>query len=83
MEGDVIPFPLARRRDYVRRQADWLAQQSEVAAERNLSRQLAQQRETLLRRGVDHASADAEVAALEKAIRAEIWSLAHIRGGAA
>lgn len=77
----VLPFPLARRQTFIRRQANWYLGQGEGAAERNLRRQLQVQRDTLTRRGVDPPRALAETAALEAAIRAAIWLLQ--RGGAA
>jgi hypothetical protein len=66
----VVPFPLARRRDLIRRQAAWFVEQSHRAAERNLARQLDVQRETMRRRGVSARTAEAEIAELEAAIRA-------------
>lgn len=72
MHALVLPFPLARRRDLVDRQAQWFAAQSHQAAERNLKRQLQVQRETLLRRGVSVERAETEVATLQAAIRHEV-----------
>lgn len=72
MPALVLPFPLARRRDLVGRQAQWFAAQSHQAAERNLKRQLQVQRETLLRRGVSAERAESEVATLQAAIRREV-----------
>ena len=73
--AEIIPFPLAHRRLLISRQAQWFVEQSERAAERNLSRQLQVQRETMLRRGVDPTRAEAEVRALEALIRATAWHI--------
>lgn len=72
MHAQVLPFPLARRRDLVDRQAHWFVAQSHRAAERNLKRQLELQRQTLLRRGVATERADREVELLRAAISAEV-----------
>lgn len=75
MTAAIIPFPLNHRRDLIRRQAAWYAQQGANGAEQNLQRQLLVQRQTLLGKGVAPSSVDAQVEALESAIRAEIWRL--------
>ncbi len=81
--ADIVPFPLSRRRNFVARQAVWFAEQRLHAAEVNLGRQLRIQRETLMRRGVDHHLVEAECRALESAIRAKVASLIMPHGGAA
>lgn len=73
--ADVIPYPLANRRDLVRRQAEWFLHQGHRAAEGSLFRLLMVQRDTLLTKGVDPTLVEAEVQALEAAIRAEVWRL--------
>ena len=81
--GEVLPFPLSRRRAFVMRQAAWFAEQRHQPAEADLRRQLRVQADALRRRGVDHGRIDAECAALESAIRAQVlrWSIPS--GGAA
>lgn len=79
----VLPFPLSRRRDLIRRQAQWFSAQPARAAERNLQHQLGVQLEALRRKGVDDETANAEVVALEGAIRAEVWWVILSGGGAA
>ncbi|MFC3078196.1 DUF6074 family protein [Phenylobacterium terrae] len=74
-EAEMLCFPLAQRRGFVRRQASWFCEQSAKAAEHNLFRQLQLQRDTLLRKGVDAAKVEREVAALERAIRREVVRL--------
>jgi hypothetical protein len=81
--AEVLPFPLARRRTLVARQAAWFVRQSEAAAEHNLARQLEVQRDALLRKGVGQAVVEAEVQALEGTIRATAWRLLLVPGGAA
>lgn len=73
--AEVLAFPLARRRDLVRRQAEWFCGQSHRAAEANIFRQLQVQRNTLLAKGVDPVTVEREVRALESAVRAEVWRL--------
>lgn len=72
MSATVLPFPLARRAALVARQAHYLAGMRPRAAEHNLFRQLQQQREALLRRGVDPNTVEREVRELEAAIRAAL-----------
>jgi len=81
--AEVVPFPLARRRGLVLRQAEWFAQQSPAAAEANLLRQVQIQREALLRRGVDPCVVERECSGLVGAIRAVVWALVLTPGGAA
>lgn len=76
----VHPFPLARRRDLVLRQAAWFLEQGPRGAEANLRRQLQVQRDTLLRRSVAPTTADAALRALEAAIRCEAQLLMRERG---
>ena len=71
--AQVLPFPLARRRDLVRRQASFYTDQRPYAAETNLARQLQVQADTLLRKGVAPEVVAAEVECLKGAIRAEVW----------
>ena len=79
--ADVVAFPLARRRDFIRRQARYLATQGPHAAEQNLAYQLRKQRETLLSKGITTLDVEAQVQALEMAIRLE--AVLHTCGGAA
>jgi Family of unknown function (DUF6074) len=79
----VLPFPLARRRDLVARQAAWFCEQTPEAAESRLRRLLDVQREVLVRKGVNAGRVDAECVALERAIRALAWRILAAHGGAA
>lgn len=71
--AEVLAFPPCRRRDLIRRQAHWYAEQAPHAAERNLDQQINLQRETLIKKGVDPVSAERATEALRGAIRAEVW----------
>jgi hypothetical protein len=71
--AEVIAFPLVRRRDLIMRQAQWFAEQSRSAAEKNLRRQVHVQRETLLRRGIPPETVEQQCAEMEAAIRAAAW----------
>lgn len=73
--AEVLAFPLARRRGFIRRQAAWYCEQGQRAAESNLQYQMMVQRDALLNKGVDPASVEAGVRALEQAIRDECLRL--------
>jgi hypothetical protein len=81
--AEILAFPLARRRALIRKQAAWFGEQTARGAERNLGRQLEVQADALLRKGVDPDQVAREIAALEGAIRAEVWRLVLTPGGAA
>lgn len=79
----ILPFPLHRRSRFVLKQAERLLELGAHAAEANLFRLLQQQRDVLLRKGVDPARVDRECRELEAAIRATAWRLVFTGGGAA
>ncbi len=81
--AEVLPFPLTRRRSFVRRQAAWLSSMDSKGAAHTLVHQLRVQRDALVRKGVEPKRADAECRDLEAAIRAQIWHMARQPGGAA
>jgi hypothetical protein len=81
--AEIVPFPLARRRAYIMRQALWFANQRHKAAESYLRHQLSIQADALTRRGVAPARVKAEVTALEAAIRIQATRLMLTPGGAA
>jgi hypothetical protein len=83
MTSIVLPFPLRRRRAFVRRHAAIMASLNVAAAERHLVSQLRIQAATLIRKGIATALVDREVMFLGNAIRAELLRLASARGGAA
>lgn len=69
----IVPFPLARRRDFVARQARMMASLKPRAAEQYLLRQLETQRGVMQRRGVDQCAVNEQTAELAQAIRARLW----------
>lgn len=79
--GIVLPFPLRRRVAFVDRQARHIAGMNAEAGERHLAYQIKLQRDTLSRKGVDPARIDAEIKALEAAIRAALWRAVLAPGG--
>jgi hypothetical protein len=81
MTVTVLPFPLAKRRAYVRRQAAQIAEQSELGACRYLRQQLGLQRQSLHDKGVAPETIERQLSDLEAAIRAEACRL--VKGGAA
>ena len=81
--AEVLPFPLPRRRDYVRRQAQWVLAVNPEAGERRIAKQVGIQRDTLLSRGIDPRLVDQQCSALEAAIRAELWRVVLAPEGAA
>ena len=68
----VVPFPLARRTDFIHRHAEIMQQlvrQGDVdIAEMHLAQQLNVQRNKLRRRGVAEGHIDREIMALHQAI---------------
>jgi hypothetical protein len=76
----LLPFPLASRHGYVKKQAARLALFEGAAASSILSQQLDLQRQVLLRRGFAATTVDEEISALETAIRSHVTC--SIRGGA-
>jgi hypothetical protein len=70
MMAEVIPYPLAHRVGFIRKQADWLAGQTPRGAEQNLRHQLDKQAAALRAKGVPEATIRREVGELGAAIRA-------------
>jgi hypothetical protein len=65
----VLPFPLARRRDLIWRQAQYASQLSREAAEGHIARQSKTQADVMRRKGVDEALIEHECRCFETAIR--------------
>lgn len=80
---EVIPFPLARRIDFVERHARMIAAMSAEAGEGHLQRQLEIQRQTLARKGVSAAAIELELKGLASAIRSALWRVVFAPGGRA
>ena len=79
----IIPFPAARRRRFVGRQAERMAEISPDAAERHLEQQLHIQRRAMNRKGIEPDVIERELRALEHAIRSALWRAILTPGGAA
>lgn len=82
MSATVVPFPLIKRRGFALRHAAQMAAYSPEGAESYLQAQLKRQQRTMQRRGIEPDRIDAELTALEVALRAEFWALKQ-HGGAA
>ena len=83
MSAAILPFPLARRHDLIKKQAEVFVRSAPRAAENLLAHALETQRQALLRKGCGDRDADDQVVALEGAIRAEVWRIVLPPGGAA
>ncbi|RTL80835.1 MAG: hypothetical protein EKK35_08220 [Bradyrhizobiaceae bacterium] len=73
MTALVVPFPLARREEFIKRHARYAASIRPEAAERYIERQLKHQADTMLRRGIGVDTIAAELASMHGAIRAALW----------
>lgn len=84
MPATVVPFPVVRRRAFIGKTAARIAGASPRAAEKLMVAALKRQRDVLARKGVAPELVEAEVRALEVAIRAAMWRvLLSPPGGAA
>ncbi|TAH67631.1 MAG: hypothetical protein EWM45_06625 [Rhodopseudomonas palustris] len=81
--AQIVPFPPARRVDFVERHARMIAGMSAEAGEGHMQRQIDIQRQTLERKGVAADLIEAELKALESAIRAALWRTIMAPGGRA
>jgi len=72
MSSDIIPFPIARRRAFIQRQADHTTCLRPDVAERYLEYQLQVQRDAMRRRGVTEDLIARELKCMELAIRQEL-----------
>jgi hypothetical protein len=72
---DVVPFPIARRREFIARQADYAAGMRPAAAERYIQRQITVQRESMTRKGVREELIAHELRCFEIAIRGSLQRL--------
>jgi hypothetical protein len=69
MTAKIVPFPLAKRRQMIARQARYAAALSADAAERHIAHQLRMQADALLRKGVESNLVQQELKSMEAAIR--------------
>ena len=73
MSAAVFPFPIARRLDFVLRNAARIADARPRAAEKLLEHAIKIQVETMTRRGIAPSLIAREAKAFEGAVRAELW----------
>ena len=81
--AEILPFPLTRRRAFIRRTAARIADAAPKTGEKLLAHALRQQAAAMTRRGIPDGVVDRECRALECAIRAELWRVVLQPGGAA
>jgi hypothetical protein len=70
--ASVVPFPLTRRRDFIRRHVSRMALRPAAEAEKHLAYLLRVQVETMSRRGIAADLISAQIRALETAVRCEL-----------
>jgi hypothetical protein len=75
----IIPFPQVRRRRFIVKTAERLANASPQTAEKLLTATLNQQRKVLVRKGINDVLVERECRSLSAAIRAEVWNRVLIR----
>lgn len=68
----ILPFPLARRRLMIEKQARYAAEINSDAAERHIQQQLKIQADSMRRRGIDEDIIARELRCMETAIRAAL-----------
>ena len=72
MTATILPYPIARRVAFIRKQADQSACLNPSASERYLEYQLQVQRDAMRRRGVTEDLIARELKCMELAIRQEL-----------
>jgi hypothetical protein len=75
MTAEIFPFPLARRLNLVRRQAEYSLTLKPEKGEAHIQRQLESQAEALRRRGVPEDAISREIAGLQAAIQSAMWHI--------
>jgi hypothetical protein len=78
----VIPYPLAKRRTFIKKQANYIANAAPKTMERLLAHTLQVQADTMTKRGIAPDLIAAEIKALEMVLRIELGRRRH-HGGAA
>jgi hypothetical protein len=79
---EVLPFPIARRRDFIRKQAAHAARMNPDSAVRYVERQLLAQRDAMRRRGIAENLIDRELHSMTAAMYAEFLQVKSAMGGA-
>lgn len=67
--AQVVPFPLARRRTMIERQARYASELNPDAAQRHIQQQLKIQGDAMRRRGIDEQLIGCELRCMKNAIR--------------
>ena len=78
----IVPFPIARRRDFIRKQASNAARMHPDLAVRYVERQLLAQRDAMRHRGIAEALIDRELHSMAAAMHAEFLQVKSAMGGA-
>jgi hypothetical protein len=71
----IVVFPSTRRVGAIGGLARRMASYSQEGAERTLAKQLSQQRDALIRKGITPEVATREVRSFELAVRAQLWGI--------
>ena len=71
MTASVIPFPIARRRAFIRKQADHVALMNPDSGVRYLEHQLLVQADAMRRKGIDEDLVQRELRCMRRALQAE------------
>lgn len=77
----VIPFPLARRRHMIERQARYASELSVDAADRHIQQQIKIQADAMRRRGIDENLIERELKSMGTAIRHALLKNVSTGGG--
>jgi hypothetical protein len=75
MNAIIVPFPITKRRDFIKRNATRIAEAQPKTAEKLLAHAINIQSGTMVRRGIDPELVAHQARAFEAAIRAELWRL--------
>jgi hypothetical protein len=82
MSAIIVPFPIARRRDFIRKQAAHAARMNPDSAVRYVERQLLAQRDAMRRRGIAENMIDRELHSMAAAMHTEFLQVKSAMGGA-
>ena len=80
MSASIVPFPIARRRDFIRKQAAHAARMNPDAAVRYVERQLLARRDAMRRRGVAENLINRELHSMAAAMYAEFVQVKSVGG---
>lgn len=69
----IVPFPLARRKAFIQKQANRAADLNADSGERHIQQQLKCQADAMRRKGIDEDLIARELRCMESAIRAALW----------